>query len=120
MPHTQRRTKRDVSAGPWKAQLTLWVRGNELQPGPTRMVRVTTDDISADGFTFRHLESLEPGTTVLAYVAAFPDAPLLETQVCECVADSAEGTFRVSVAVKGRCNRIPPLAGGLPDVIQPA
>jgi hypothetical protein len=106
----------DPSAGgigsvrPWKSELTLWVRGDESRPEPTRKVRVTADAITAAGFSFRHGDFLQPGTIVLAYLAAFPDSPLVETQVCDCSQDSGDGMYRVAVAVKGRCNRLPLLA----------
>lgn len=90
-----------------RAVLTIWVRGNEARPEPTRKVRVSTDDLSPDGFSFRHTGFLAPGTTLLAYVPASPSSHLVETEVRDCIIDETEGGYRVAVAVTGRSNRLP-------------
>ena len=101
------RIKEQARAHEGRTNLTVWVRGDEERLEPTRKVRITAHDISPDGFRFRHGAFLKPGTTVLAYLPSTPHAHLVETEVCDCTEDPADGAYCIAVAVKGRSNRLP-------------
>lgn len=103
-----------------RTDLTVWVRGDEERLQPTRKIRVAANDLSPNGFSFRHADFLRPGTTVLAYLPSSPHAHLVETEVCGCTQDPTDGAYRIDVTVKGRSNRLPLLIVGAQREIPPA